>query len=171
MTCSTAGLSATWTMQWGNLEWLKRSFEEYNFRGLDFLLDNSGKSAIVSLAIGDIALHSQEPKMMMHEAREELNNIFQSIQMQINISEDKGSASRSQAQVMDNGLARNEKTAGSIVRTYPKLLFSFSSDLPMENWLKLFNQFPALEIVGLEYAPDSNTWTYKGQILCLKFLS
>lgn len=157
ISCSASGLSTTWTMQWGHLGWIKRAFEEYNTRGLDFLIDNSGKVAIVSLSIGDVAIHSQAPKMMAYESREELNNIFQAINQTINLSEER---TVRQAQTSKDGLGSNVKEN----RTYPRLKFSFSSDLPMEEWLIMFNQFPALEILRLNYNPSNNIWTYEGQI-------
>lgn len=157
ISCSASGLSTTWTMQWGHLGWIKRAFEEYNTRGLDFLIDNSGKVAIVSLSIGDVAIHSQAPKMMAYESREELNNIFQAINQTINLSEER---TVRQAQTSKDGLGSNVKEN----RTYPRLKFSFSSDLPMEEWLTMFNQFPALEILRLNYNPSNNIWTYEGQI-------
>lgn len=157
VSCSSSGLSTTWTMQWGHLGWIRRAFEEYNTRGLDFLIDNSGKVAIVSLSIGDVAIHSQAPKLMAYESREELNNIFQAINLPIAISEER---SIRQAQTSKDGLGITVKEN----KTYPRLKFSFSSDLPIEEWLIMFNKFPALEILRLNYDPNDNTWTYEGQI-------
>lgn len=157
ISCSAAGLSTTWTMQWGHLGWIKRAFEEYNTRGLDFLIDNSGKTAVVSLSIGDVAIHSQAPKLMTFEAREELNNIFQAINHPISLQDDKA---KLQKKTSEDGLTQQTTT----IETYPKLKFSFSSDLPMEEWLTMFNKFPALEILQLNYDPNSNIWTYEGHI-------
>ena len=157
ISCSASGLSTTWTMEWGHLGWIKRAFEEYNTRGLDFLIDNSGHTAIVSLSIGDVAIHSEAPKMMVYESREELNNIFQAINKPISLSEER---TQRTAQTTQDGLGTEIKE----IRTYPRLKFSFSSDLPIEEWLTVFNKFPALEIVRLNYNPPDNIWTYEGQI-------
>ncbi len=157
ISCSASGLSTTWSMQWGHLGWLKRAFEEYNTRGLDFLIDNSGRTAIVSLSIGDVAIHSQTPKMMIFESREELNNIFQAINQTITMSEVRPQIT---TQTSADGLGLDVKQTF----VYPRLNFSFSSDLPMEEWITLFNKFPALEIMRLNYDPNSNIWTYEGQI-------
>lgn len=156
ISCSPAGLSTTWSMQWGHLGWIKRAFEEYNTRDLDFLIDNAGKTAVATLSIGDVALHSQAPKLMAYEAREEINNIFQAINMQINLSEE-----RSSVKIKTN---KGLMTGTEINTVYPRLKFSFSSDLPMDEWLTFFNKFPALEILQLNYDPNSNIWTYEGQI-------
>lgn len=157
VSCSPTGLSTTWTMEWGNLGWLKRAFQEYNIHGLDFLIDDSGKNAIVSLALGDIAVHSETPKMRVYEMREELTNIFQSINQSIALKEERT------VHKMENS-PDGLKTVETVIKTYPKLKFSFSSELPMEDWLVLFKKFPALEIVNLKFNPNSNTWTYEGQI-------
>ncbi len=157
VSCSASGLSTTWTMNWGYIGWLKRAFEEYNTRGLDFLIDNSGKTAIVSLSIGEPILHSQAPKMMVYEAREELTSIFQAINVTISFSEEKNVV---KTQTTNDGLGNEIKTS----KTYSHLNFSFSSDLPMDDWLFVFNKFPALEITQLIYNPNDNIWTYEGRI-------
>lgn len=157
ITCSPSGLSTTWAMEWGHLGWLKRAFEEYNTRGLDFLIDNAGKSVVVSLSIGNVAVHSESPKMMVYESREEINNIFQAINMPISLRDER---TRRQGTVSKDGLSLQVKEQ----KTYPKLIFSFASDLPMEEWLSFFNKFPALEITKLNYNPTDDIWTYEGQI-------
>ena len=146
-------------MEWGNLNFFKRAFEEYNISGLDYMLEPSGRSAIVSLAIGDIPVHSQPPKMRMAELKEEFSNISQSINLPISISE---GVTAERGVVQQNGLKSNQKQPQ--VRNYPKMTFSFSTDLSMEDWLSVFNKFPALEILNLQFDPNSNTWTYEGQI-------
>jgi len=157
ITCSSSGLSTTWTMEWGNLGFIKRAIEEYNIKGLDFLIDDSGRTAVVSLAIGNIPVHSQAPKMPLYEVKEELTQIFQAINQNISMSEDRIATG---AGIDQYGL----KTTAAKIGSYPKLKFSFSSDLPMENWLSLFDKFPSLEILNLTCDPYSNTWTYEGQI-------
>ena len=157
ISCSATGASVTWSMKWGDLGWLKRAFQEYDIRGLDYLIDNTGQSALVSLAIGNIAVHSETPKIMAYEAREELTNIFQATGLPISLKDER----TTRVQKVDkNGLASEI----SEIKTYPKLLFSFNSELPMEAWLGLFNKFPALELTLLKYHPKSNSWTYEGRI-------
>ena len=145
-------------MEWGNIGFFKRASEEYNINGMDFLIDNSGNSAVVSLAIGDLPMRSQTPKLKIYELREELTTIFQSIKQNISLSEDK--TTTQVATTVDSKKKKNQPKA----RTYSKLKFSFSSELPMENWLGVFNKFPSLEILSLKYDPYSNIWTYEGQI-------
>lgn len=94
--------------------------------------------------------------MMVYESREELNNIFQAI----NIDRMSEERTQRQAQTTKDGFGTEVKE----LRTYPRLKFMFSSDLPMEEWLMMFNKFPALEILQLNYDPNSNIWTYEGQI-------
>jgi len=125
---------------------------------LDFLIDQSGQTAIASLGIGDVAVQSSAPKMMIHELQEEFTNFFQAInqpvRLQINRPEIK-------QEVDAMGLKMETKKKEVL---FPSLRFSFSSDLPIENWMAFFNKFSALEILNLEYDPDKNIWTYEGQI-------
>ena len=163
MTCTASGLATSWTKQWGDLGWVKRAFEEYDIQGLDFAIDTAGSTVVASMPIGELALHSETPKMMTYEMREELTHIFQSINLPINLSEQKGLQTKT---VNSNGLETDTVT----VRTsYPELFFSFSSELPMEDWLEIFDKFPALEITRLQYVPESNVWTYEGHIYELIF--
>lgn len=157
VSCSKSGLSTSWTMEWGHLGWVKRAFEEYNTRGLDYLLDNDGKTAIVSLAIGDVAIHSETPKLMVYELREEWNDIFQAIKQQVVLAEATETRRPSKPKIINGQEVW-------IDRTYPRLNFSFSSDLPMEEWLDMFKRFPSLEIDTLNYTPENNIWTYEGHI-------
>ena len=160
ISCSSSGASATWTMQWGDLGWFKRAFAEYNTRGMDYLIDSSGRNAVVSLSIGNVAIHSQNPKMMTFEAREEMTNIFQAIKRPIFFEEQQRTKDKKQ-ETDRFGLKKESKTQ---ILTYPRLKFEFSSDLPMESWLEVFKKFPALEVYRLQFTPNTNTWTYEGQI-------
>ncbi len=158
VSCTRSGLSTSWMMEWGHLGWIKRGFEEYNLRGLSFLLDEVGRSALVSVPIGAPRIHSQTPKYMIYESREELNDFFQAIGQPVTLSEEK---TETLVQVSKDGLAR--KTT-SEEKKYARTLFTFTSDLSMEQWLDFFNRFPALEITKLDYDINNNSWTYEGHI-------
>ena len=157
VSCSRTGASTTWTMEWGNLSWFKRAFEEYNTRGMDYFLDDSSKTAIVSLAIGDIAIHSNSPNRKLYEIREDLNSFFQSINQTISLQEDR-------PQVITKNTRDGLGQTTTKEKGFPKMVFSFSSELPMENWLEFFNKFSGLEITKLVYNQEDNIWTYEGQI-------
>lgn len=155
--CTPSGLSTEWTMKWGHLGILKRAFEEYGMPGFDYMLSDAGTSAVVSLSLGDLSYHAENPKYTTFEAREEWTNIFQAIKQSISLSND---ATRVTVPLP----RRSGEEPKSIVKTYNKLLFKFSSDMPMSEWLAVFNQFPALEMQKLEYNIDNGIWSYEGQI-------
>ena len=158
ISCTPSGLSTSWSMQWGNLGWIKRAFEEYSIRGLDFLIDQNGRTAIVSLSIGEVAVQSSAPKMMVHELQEEVTNFFQAINQPVRL---KVNRPEIRQQVDEMGLKIETKRKEVL---FPSLQFSFSSDLPIESWATFFNKFSALELSHLEYDPETNFWTYEGQI-------
>lgn len=157
MTCTPSGVSTGWTMRQGHLGWFKRAIEEYNTRGLDYLLDETGKSAVATLAIGDIAVHHEEPKYEYADLHEELTDIFQAIKMEISMEQIP--IQREIPRDADGNPAGPPR-----VTVYPRLTFSFTSDLPMDYWLDMFKKFPGLEVLQLSYTPGDNTWTYEGQI-------
>ena len=157
VTCSASGASTIWSMEWGGLGWFKRAFEEYNTRGMSYLLDDAGRSAIVSLSIGDIAIHSDKPKAKIYEVREELNNFFQSINASISLNEE---VPQLVSKISKDGLSQGfYKEKG-----FAKLKFSFSSDLPTDMWQEMFDKISGLEIIKLTYDHKTNNWTYEGQI-------
>lgn len=155
VSCSSGGATATWVPTWGDVGWAKRAFEEYTTRGLDFLVDSKG--VIATLNIGDIPVHSDTPKMNGMAIKEELAAIFQTIKKPYNIDE---IAPKIETRATEDGLGlQTIKT-----RVWPRVIFSFSSELPVENWLPLFKSFPALEIQQLNYIPETNVWSYEVQI-------
>lgn len=158
VTCTPTGLSTSWKMNWGHLGWVKRGFEEYNLRGLNFLLDTAGRNVLVSVPIGTPRVHSQAPKYMIYEAREEFNDFFQAIGETVALQDERTELN---VTVSKDGLAKKKTTED---KKYARLIFSFQSDLPLEQWLVLFNRFPALEILQLDYDIGMNTWTYEGHI-------
>ena len=155
--CSASGASTTFQKKWGDITWVKRAFQENDVPGLDYIIDDSGTNTLVSLAIGEVSLHSEKPQMMSFEAREELNNIFQAVGLDVKLKDE-----RTAFEVIPdkNGLGSVTKE----IKTFPKLLFSFSSALPVQSWLEVFKKFPALEITKLTYTVNDNTWTYEGRI-------
>ena len=157
ISCTPSGASTTFRKQWGSISWFKRTLQENIIPGMDYIIDDSGSNILVSLAIGEVSLHSEKPAMMSFEAREELNTIFQAISQRISLKDERTVFETS---VDQNGLGTITKE----IKTYPKLIFGFSSDWPMEEWIKLFNKFPALEITKLTYDNEDNLWTYEGRI-------
>lgn len=155
VSCSPQGATATWAPTWGDVHWAKRAFEEYTVRGLDFLIDSG--TVIATLNLGDFAVHSDTPKMSGSEIKEELTGIFQTIRMDFKMNEILPSI---EVKATRDGLGmQTVKT-----RVWPRVTFGFSSELPVENWFQLFNGFPALEIMQMNYDPKENRWSYEVQI-------
>ncbi|MCQ2914499.1 MAG: type 4b pilus protein PilO2 [Alphaproteobacteria bacterium] len=156
--CTPKGLSTSWTMKSGHLGFLRRGFEEYGTAGMDYVLSDSGTSAIVSVSLGDIQLKSEYPKYSVSESREYLVNIFQAINQKINLSED----------VLNVTIPIPGKKAdgsqNTINKAYKRLTFSFDSSIDMADWLSVFNEFPALELKKITYSIEKNMWSYEGQI-------
>lgn len=153
--CTHAGLSTSWSMKSGHLGWLKRAFEEYSTAGLDYALSESGTGAVVTISLGEIPLHNQTPKYMTFESRELLTDIFQAINMNINFGIDNVKSE------IPTGIG-GEKSV--LTKIYNYLVFNFESDLMWQEWLGVFNQFPALELTKLGYNIENNTWNYEGRI-------
>ena len=98
--------------------------------------------------------------MMIFESKEALTQIFQAIEQPIKFTEIK-----TQVNVLEDktGLGR----AGKLDITkedFPRLVFSFSSNLTPQHWLSMFNLFSALELLSMTYEPSNNVWKYEGQI-------
>lgn len=159
ITCDNSGVTANWTMQWGHVGWVKRAFEEYSMEGMDYYVSDDAQSAIATISIGDLPTHTSTPKYSLYEAREELNNIFQAMKMQISMQDEVGAPPV--IKTTADGLGTETVRAA---RVYSKLRFSFSSEYPPGDWLSLFHKFPGSEITNLTFNPDNNIWQYEGQI-------
>ena len=156
--CTHTGLSTSWTMKTGHLGWLKRAFEEYSTAGLDYAISEAGTGAVVTISLGEIPLHNQQPKYMTFESRELLTDIFQAIKLPITFG-----VSSVRSEIPTNTMDDNgEKKV--LVKLYNYLEFHFASDIMWQEWLSVFNQFPALELTKLDYNIENNTWNYEGRI-------
>ena len=155
VSCTPGGTTATWQPTWGDVGWAKRAFEEYNIRGLDFLIDSG--TVIATLNMGDIPERSDTPQLGGSDIQEELSGIFQTIKMQASIQEIQPEI---KVQNTENGLGTEVVTT----RVWPRVMLNFTSELPMENWFQLFDSFPALEILQIHYDPVNNLWSYEVQI-------
>ena len=96
---------------------------------------------------------------MIFEAKEELTQIFQSLKQDISFNE-----VRSQRVAVDGGATGLDGGSTMQIEEFPRLQFSFSSELHPEQWLSLFNSFAALELTNFTYDPVNNIWKYEGQI-------
>lgn len=159
VSCNASGVTANWTMMWGHIGWVKRAFEEYSTKGMDYFVSEDAKSAIATISIGEIPTHTSTPKYSVYEVREELNNIFQAMKANIRMTEERGKPP--QYKTSANGLD-TEIVPGT--RVYSNLKFSFSSEYPPGDWLSLFKKFPGLEILNLTFTPDKSIWNYEGKI-------
>ena len=115
-------------------------------------------SAIATLPIGEVAVKASTPRYMIYELREELNNIFQAINVKVSLTDEKN-----QMTVVNSADGLRSEIQGK-EGTFPRLKFSFASEYEPSEWVSLFNKFSGLEILNLVYNPDSNTWLYEGQI-------
>lgn len=158
ITCTKSGISASWNMTWGHVGWVKRAFEEYGMKNLDYIISEDGKSTIATISIGDVAVRASTPKYMIYELREELNNIFQAIKMPISLTDERAQVQRINTAT---GLGTKVVAQGG---TYPKLRFSFTSEQEPSEWMSLFDKFSGLEVTSVVYNPENNTWLYEGQI-------
>lgn len=164
ISCNANGISAVWNFTWGHLGWVKRAFEEYGGKNnsVDYIISDSGTSVVATLPATQLKTYSTTPRHMIYETKEELTQIFQSLNREISFAEHR--TQRVLTTANSNGLGTQDQQVQLQVEEFPRLEFSFSSDLYPEQWLSLFNSFSALELLDFTYDPSSNVWTYKGQI-------
>lgn len=160
VSCSPDGISAIWNFTWGHLGWVKRAFEEYGGgKGIDYIISDAGTSVVATLPAEKLKTYSTTPRHMIFEAKEELTQIFQSLKQDISFNE-----VRSQRVAVDGGATGLDGGSTMQIEEFPRLQFSFSSELHPEQWLSLFNSFAALELTNFTYDPVNNIWKYEGQI-------
>ena len=56
-------------MMWGHIGWVKRAFEEYSTKGMDYFVSEDAKSAIATISIGEIPMVCQKSDCLIVAAK------------------------------------------------------------------------------------------------------
>ena len=158
--CTHDGIKSGWHKTWtqgGRVAWIQKAFEKYEFKNfVTTQIDDSATSASVYVKFENLPLRPSHPTHSLKKLQRELIDISQAMNFPISMSP---------GEVVGESQSNNPNQEPP---TYRYLSFSFSSNLDPPAWESFFDKFTALEIVKVEYNPNSdalsNNWKYEGRI-------
>ena len=100
----------------------------------------------------------------MTDLRNELNNKFQSLGLQVSLSEEEVSVGGTSPAPRGKGPGAARAVAPTKFRA---LKFSFDSTYNPLTWAGLLTKYSGLELRIITYSPNSDVWHYEGAIYVL----
>lgn len=169
ITCTPQGISTGWNKSWtpgGRIAWLTAAYDEYKFVEVPSI-NESGTSATISIKFDDLPIVASTPTLSIARIRRELTDISQAINLPIAMSVQQITVGAATPEQQKAAQAAGQPVPAG--KTYKYLTFSFSSSYDPPAWESFFDKFAALELVKIEYNPQSssalsNNWKYEGRI-------
>ena len=157
--CTHEGLTSGWRKTWtqgGRVGWMQKAIEEYGFKEDTVKIEESATSASLKIPFENLPLKPSLPRLPLDKLQRELIDISQAMNFPISMAP---------GQVTSQQQSENPDQPPAV---YRYLSFSFSSKMDPPAWESFFDKFAALEIVKIEYNPNSdalsNNWKYEGRI-------
>ena len=141
ITCSASGVVTSWRREFGRLSWIEMAL---TYSGMSFTnktVDDRGISVTVSIPFQSVKKVNSIPTKTMSELRNMINDLFQTLNMSISLS---------------NGKVK----AGN--KVYEALNFKINSRYDPEIWKPMLTKFSGLKINNIRY--NGGVWNYEGTI-------
>ena len=141
VTCTSSGVVTSWRREFGRLSWIEMAL---SYSGLTFTnktVDDRGTSVTVSVPFQSIKKVNSIPNKTLTQLRNMINDLFQTINMTIYLS---------QGQVK----------AGN--KVYTSLNFRLNSTYDPNVWKPMLTKFSGLKINSIRY--NNGVWNYEGTI-------
>ncbi len=141
VTCMASGAITSWTKDFGRLSWIEMALA---YSGLSFSsksIDKNSTNVTVSLPFQEAKRIKSVPKKSMEELRHLMNDLFQALNLSINIAEEQSTVSG---------------------KVYNSLKFNIKSSYDPEVWKELLTKFSGLRVNNIRY--NNGTWDYEGAI-------
>ena len=147
ISCSLSGVSTSWSRQFGRIYTIDKALTESGINFSARSISDDGKRVMASVSIGEIPTENSEPTKNLVELRNSLNNLFQSIDQNISLT--------------------NYTYTSPQKKVYKAIKIKFSSGYNPQIWNTLLTDFSGLEINSIQYDPRSGVWSYEGAIYAL----
>lgn len=139
--CTPSNAVTSWNREFGRLSWIEMSL---TYSGLTFAnksINPQGTGVTVSIPFQKVKKVNSVPKKSASELRNMINDLFQSLNLRITLSDGK-------------------ERAGD--KTYSFLSFRIVSRYDPEIWKQMLTKFSGLKINNISY--NNGTWNYEGAI-------
>lgn len=141
VTCMASGAMTSWVKRFGRLSWIEMALA---YSGLSFsskTIDINSSNVTVSLPFQEAKRIKSAPKKTMQELRHMVNDLFQALNLRVNLAEEKASVGG---------------------KTYHSLKFNIKSQYDPEVWKELLTKFSGLKVNSIRY--NNGVWDYEGAI-------
>lgn len=145
--CQNGAVSTSWRREIGRLSWMKKALDDSGLAFSSQSFSNDGSTLSITLPLPEIRQLNLPPMKTMVDLKNEINDLFQSIGVPVNVGE-----------------MTYTSPQGNI---YKMLTFGFSSRYNPLIWNDLLMKFSGLEIKSINYSPSSKIWDYEGAVYVL----
>ena len=141
VTCMPSGAMTSWKRNFGRLSWIELSLVHSGLTFANKTIDEKATTVTVSMPFQDVKRKTSLPKKTILELRNMVNDLFQALNLSININEGKVSS-------------------GGMV--YKTLNFKINSTYDPNIWKEMLTKFSGLKINNIRY--NKGVWNYEGTI-------
>ncbi len=147
ITCSTSAASTSWRRRYGRIGIVDKALKDSNIAFAAKSISNDGNTAMAAINFNDLNTGDFPPNYGVTELINNLNNLFQSMDMRINLST--GSYTSQQNKI------------------YHFVNFKFQSNYNPTIWKNIFDEFSGIKINSIKYNTKTGVWDYEGAIYAL----
>lgn len=141
VTCMPSGAMTSWKRNFGRLSWIELSLVHSGLTFANKTIDEKATTVTVSMPFQDVKRKTSLPKKTILELRNMVNDLFQALNLSININEGKVSS------------------GGKVYKT---LNFTINSTYDPNIWKEMLTKFSGLKINNIRY--NKGVWNYEGTI-------
>lgn len=163
VSCANGSIVTSWNREIGLLSWAEKALKDSGVSFSGYTFDAAGNSVSASLLLKPIESVISEPSKRMQDLRNEINDLFQSLGLQVALSEEVIKVQQAPSPAGKGpGAAR-----AAAPQSFKMLKLSFDSEHNPLIWMELLTKYSGLEVRLITYSPSSNTWHYEGVIYVL----
>lgn len=163
ISCSDNSVVTSWQREIGQLAWAEAALKESGLQFAGYAFDATGTSLSASLPLKPIETLASPPEQPLVDVRNTINNEFQSLGLNINLSEE---ITKSSAPAPTGGKGPQAVRAAPAA-SIKALRFTFDSTYNPLTWMDLLTKYSGLEIRMITYSPNGQVWHYEGAIYVL----
>lgn len=141
VTCTPSAAVTSWKRNFGRLSWIELSLAHSGLTFTNKTINADANTVTVSMPIQNVKKIKSEPKKSAVELRNMINDLFQTLNMSIGISDGKVNTGN---------------------KVYKLMNFRINSNYDPEVWKPLLTKFSGLTVNNIRY--NMGVWNYEGTI-------
>ncbi len=141
VTCSHSAAVTSWKRNFGRLSWIEMSLTQSGLTFANKTIDDRANTVTVSMPFQQVEKINSAPKKSAAELRNMINDLFQTLNMSISISDGRVNTGN---------------------KVYNFINFKINSNYDPEVWKPLLTKFSGLTVNNIRY--NQGVWNYEGTI-------